>query len=315
MPNKHNVPRRHKIPKMRYKVTNWPAYNAALRSRGDMTIWFTEDAIAAWRPAKTGHAGRPQEYSDIAIETALMIREVFHLPLRQTAGFMNSVVRMLKLEIDIPDYTCISKRSDDLSPALLDKAHQPGSLVIVDSTGLKVYGRDEWHQEKHAVAARRIWRKLHIAIDENHYLIACDLTTTDVGDTSAVPGLLAQIDHHFKTFIADGAYDGEPVSKAVLEKQAEAQLAIPPPKTATLSGRDTQRDRHIQAIADDGRLGWQTGYNLKARIALAIQRFKRIFGNVLKAKILSRQQTETRIAATALNRMTALGMPIFIKIA
>src|ERR1017187_9990348 len=112
---------------------------------------------------------------------------------------------------------------------------EPGSVVIVDSTGLKVYGKDEWHQEKHGVTARRTWRKLHLAVDENHQIVACELTTPEVGDPTAVPDLLAQIDTPFKTFMGDGAYDGEPVSQAVLSKQPDAKVIVPPHKTAVSS--------------------------------------------------------------------------------
>ena len=224
MPYKHNQSRRHKIEKARYQVTNWPEYNKALRQRGDITIWFTEEALAAWRPAKTGARGRPQEYSDLAIETALFLRQVFHLPLRQTEGFMNSLTRLMKSTISIPDYSSISKRSISIPRHVLSQALEPGSLVIVDSTGLKVYGKDEWHQEKHDVPARRTWRKLHLAIDEHHQVLACELTTPDVGDPSAVANLLTQIITPFETFIGDGAYDGEPVSQAVLDHQPNASF-------------------------------------------------------------------------------------------
>ena len=118
---------------------------------------------------------------------------------------------------------------------MLSQALEPGSLVIVDSTGLKVYGKDAWHQEKHDVVARRTWRKLHLAIDEHHQVIACELTTPEVGDPSAVADLLAQIVTPFKAFIGDGAYDGEPVSQAVLNHQPDAKVIIPPHKTAVLS--------------------------------------------------------------------------------
>src|ERR1700694_2215943 len=217
------------------QVTNWPEYNKALRQRGDITIWFTEEALAAWRPAKTGARGRPHEYSDLAIETALFIRQVFHLPLRQTEGFMNSLSRLMKSTIRIPDYSSISKRSISLPRHVLSQAIEPGSLVIVDSTGLKVYGKDEWHQEKHDVPARRTWRKLHLAIDEHHQVLACELTTPDVGDPTAVPDLLTQMVTPFETFMGDGAYDGEPVLQAVLNHQSNAQVVVPPHKTAICS--------------------------------------------------------------------------------
>lgn len=317
MPFKHHENRRHKFAKPKYKVTNWPEYNQALRRRGDITIWFTDEAITGWRPAKTGARGRPQEYSDVAIETAVFIRQVFHLPLRQTEGFMSSLALILKADISIPDFSCISKRSIELPRHVLSKAMEPGSLVIVDSTGLKVYGKDEWHQEKHDVPARRTWRKLHLAIDENHQVLACELTTPDIGDPTAVPDLLDQITTPFETFLGDGAYDGDPVSQAVLDKQPDARVVIPPHKTAVCShAGDSQRDHHIQTIALEGRIAWQrkTGYNLRSHVELAMQRYKRIVGYIMKARALPQQKTEAWISASALNRMTYLGMPVSVKI-
>lgn len=275
MPYKHNESRRHKIEKSRYKVMNWHEYNNGLRRRGDITIWFTEAAIAEWRPTRTGARGRPQEYSNLAIETALFIRQVFHLPLRQTEGFMNSLAGIMKVDITIPDFSSLSRRSIKLPQHTLTKAMEPGSLVIVDSTGLKVYGKDDWHQEKHDVAARRTWRKLHLAVDENHQLLACELTPPEIGDPTAIPDLLAQIDTPFDTFIADGAYDGEPISQAVLNHQPDAQVIIPPHKTAVRSATgDSQRDGHIRVIEQHGRIAWQkkTGYGLRNYAELAVQR-------------------------------------------
>src|SRR5476651_2883595 len=107
---------------------------------------------------------------------------------------------------------------------VVSKVMEPGNLVIVDSTGLKVYGKDEWHQKKHDVAARRTWRKLHLGVDEKHQIVACELTTPEVGDPTTVPGLIDQVTAPFKTFMGDGAYDGEPVSEAVLNKQPDAHV-------------------------------------------------------------------------------------------
>ena len=317
MPYKFNDSRRHKIKKSRYKVTNWKDYNTGLRRRGDITIWFTEEAIGQWRPAKTGARGRPQEYSDVAIETALFIRQVFHLPLRQTEGFMHSVARVMKADIAIPDFSCISKRSVELPMPILRKTMEPGSLVIVDSTGLKVYGKDEWHQEKHDVPARRTWRKLHLAVNEHHQLLACELATPETGDLTAVPDLLAQTDGVFQVFIADGAYDADPVLDAVLANQPDAVIVIPPQITAVFSvDGDTQRDQYVQTIKQQGRIAWQrqTGYNYRNTVELAIQRDKRIFGNAMKARALPQQKPEAWISASALNRMTNLGMPTSVKI-
>jgi len=204
----------------------------------------------------------------------VFIRQVFHLPLCQTEGFMNSLSRVMKATISIPDYGSISKRSISIPRHVLIQAMEPGSLVIVDSTGLNVYGKDEWHQEKHDVPVRRTWRKLHLAIDKHHQVLACELTTPDVGDPSAVADLTTQIVTPFETFIGDGAYDGEPVSQAVLNHQPNAQVVIPPHKTAVLStAGDTQRDHHIQVIAQPGRLAWQkiTGYNRRNYLCTCVR--------------------------------------------
>src|SRR5450759_3903810 len=317
MPYKHSENCRHKFTKPKYEVTNWPEYNDALRQRGDFTIWFTEAAINEWRPAKTGARGRSQEYSNHAIETAILIRQVFHLPLRQTEGFMNSLTRLMGAAICIPDFSSISRRSIELPRHILSKALQPGSLVIVDSTGLKVYGKDEWHQEKHDVPARRTWRKLHLAVNENHQILACELTTPEVGDPTAVPDLLDQIDAPFETFMGDGAFDGEATSQAILVKQVNAQIVVPPHKTAVCSSAgDTQRDQHIRDIKEHGRIAWQkkNDYGLRAHVELAIQRYKRIIGCAMKARALAQQKTEEWISASALNMMSDLGMPMSVKV-
>src|SRR5258707_3304920 len=114
---------------------------------------------------------------------------------------MNSLTRLMKSTISIPDYSSISKRSISLPRHVLSQAMEPGSLVIVDATGLKVYGKDEWHQEKHDIAARRTWHKLHLAVDEHHQIVACGLTTPEVGDPSAVPDLLTQMVRPVETFM------------------------------------------------------------------------------------------------------------------
>jgi hypothetical protein len=154
MPNKHNDKYRHKFKKATYKVNNWSDYNESLRNRGDITVWFTEEAINGWKPEKTGGRGRPQDYSALAIETCLFLRLVFSLPLRQTEGFAKSLVQLMRLELDVPDFSTLSKRSINLALSNLAQTLTPGSHVIVDATGLKVYGKCEWHQEKHNVKAK-----------------------------------------------------------------------------------------------------------------------------------------------------------------
>ena len=144
MPYKHNQDRRHKFKKSKYKVINWSDYNESLRSRGDITVWFSGDAITSWHPEKSaGKRGRPQKYSESAMECCLMLRQVYGLPLRQTEGFTRSLINLMDLDITAPDYSCISRRSASLELMRLIDNIKQGSHVIVDSTGLKVYWRHD----------------------------------------------------------------------------------------------------------------------------------------------------------------------------
>ena len=318
MPNKHNDARRHKFKQAKYRVINWADYNDALRKRGDITLWFTDEAIDAWVPDRMpGQKGRPLEYSELAIECCLMVRQVFRLPLRQTEGFLTSLVRLMDVDIAVPDYSSLSKRSIDLRLERLASTITAGSHILVDSTGLKVYGKDEWNQEKHGTKAQRTWRKLHLAIDEKHQIVASDLTEKSVGDPSALGALLDQVDA-FDTFMADGAYDGDPIYTLILQQQPNADIVIPPPKNAVpQASAQPIRNQHVDTINNQGRIAWQkqTNYGLRALVELAMLRYKTIIGPKMKARELSQQKTEAAVSVRVLNRMTNIGMPVSVKIA
>src|ERR671938_93266 len=151
MPYKANEPRRHKIPRARYKVRNWPEYDRALQQRGSLTVWVTPEALAAWRPPRTGQRGRPRDYSDVAIETGHLLRLAFGRPWRQTEGLLRSLATLLGLDIGVPDHTTFSRRSPGLALATaLAQAQRTGPVhVVIDATGLKVYGAGEWLVETH----------------------------------------------------------------------------------------------------------------------------------------------------------------------
>src|SRR5690348_14747573 len=195
MPYKFNETRRHKIPKARYRVANWPEYDAALVRRGSITVWLTEEAVEAWHAPSTGERGGQPVYSEIAIETGLALRLVFHQPLRQTEGLLRSIAAVLHVDIRVPDHTTLSRRSGGLM-ILPSRIRRDEPLhLLVDSTGLKIYGEGEWLDQKHGVRSRRRWRKLHLGIDAGtHDIVASELTPDDVGDVSEVPELLDQVD-------------------------------------------------------------------------------------------------------------------------
>ena len=154
MPFKVNADRRHHIPRQRDRVTNWPGYDAALRQRGSLTVWFTEEAIAAWRAEpRTTRGGQPH-YSALAITTALTLRVVFRLALRQTEGLIGSIIRLLGLDLAIPDHSTLSRRAETLAVTRPPSSAEPVHL-LVDSTGLKLSGAGEWLVEKHGTSRRR----------------------------------------------------------------------------------------------------------------------------------------------------------------
>src|SRR5712671_4552724 len=245
MPYKFNESRRHKIPRARYQVTNWPEYDAALVRRGGITVWFTEEAVAAWHAPATGARGDQPIYSAIAIETGLALRLVFHQPLRQTEGLLRSIADVLGISIAIPDHTTLSRRAGGLTilPKHIERA-EPLHL-LVDSTGLKIYGEGEWLDQKHGIRSRRRWRKLHLGVDaDTHEIVAVELTPDDVGDIAELPHLLDQIDVDVASVTADGAYDGQVVYDVVAERHPQAAVIVPPRATAVAGGTTaTQRDK------------------------------------------------------------------------
>jgi hypothetical protein len=198
MPFKANAARRHHIPKQKRKVTNWAAYDASLRQRGSLTVWFTDEAIAAWRAAPRTTRGGQAWYSPLAILTALTLKAVFRLALRQTEGLIGSIILLLGLTLAVPDHSTLSRRVVPLDvprPRSGSGADSEPVHLLVDSTGLKLCGAGEWVVEKHGTKTRRSWRKLHIGMDANTGdIVAAALTANDVDDASQVGPLLDQIE-------------------------------------------------------------------------------------------------------------------------
>jgi hypothetical protein len=283
VPFKANAARRDRIPKQRHRVTNWSEYDAALRQRGSLTVWFSDEAIAAWRAEpRTTRGGQPH-YSALAIRTALTLRAVFRLALRQTEGLISPILGLLGLDLAVPDHSTLSRRAEALEvPGPCPRSKGPIHL-LVDSTGLQLCGPGEWLVEKHGTRRRRSWRKLHIGMNaETGQILATELTTSDVDDGSQVGPLLEQVEGSLASLTGDGAYDRADVYDAVAKLHPAADVTVPPRSTAvpsdTAESTPTQRDRHVQSIAEHGRMGWQkqSGYTKRARAETSISRFKRV---------------------------------------
>jgi hypothetical protein len=326
LPFKLNQDRRHHIPRQRHKVTNWPAYDASLRQRGSLTVWFTEEAITAWAAEpRTTRGGQPW-YSPLAILTALTLRAVFRLAYRQAEGLIGSIIGLLGLILRVPDHTTLSRRSATLAVPRLQPTSSDGGArplhLLVDSTGLKLCGAGEWLVEKHGTKRRRSWRKLHLGIDaETGQIVASALTSKDVDDGAEVGALLDQVAGSLSSFTGDGAYDQDGVYAAVAERHPDAAVIVPPRVTAVPSGTaetaPTQRDRHLQCITERGRMAWQqaSGYSRRAKAEAAIGRWKQVIGDGLRSRTDKSRATELDVAVHALNSMLELGRPSYVRIA
>jgi hypothetical protein len=303
-------------------VTNWRDYDAALRNRGSLVVWFTEEALASWRAQPRKTPGGQPHYSNLAIETALTLRAVFRLALRQSEGLIGSIMRLLEIDLPVPDHSTLSRRACGLLVQSCPRSKTGELHLIVDSTGLKLRGAGEWLFEKHGTSKRRSWRKLHIGIDaDSDQIVAFDLTDKDVDDASHVEPLLEQLDDAPASFMGDGAYDRSHVLDAVLVKNPAVRFIVPPCKGAALGSTattaPTQRDLHIRSINEHGRMNWQktSGYNRRSKVEAAIGRYKRVIGDALRSREDARRLCEVKIAVKTLNRMLELGSPVCVRVA
>ena len=304
--------------KTQYHVGNWPAYDRALVQRGDITVWVAPDAIATWEAVGVGNRGGQRQYSDLAIETALTLRLIFHLPLRQTEGFLTSIFGMLGLELSAPDHTTLSRRGQHLDLTLRRAPAGAGLHLMVDSTGLSIVGEGEWAAAKHGGRGRRGWKKRHLGVDRSGVIVARALTEASVDDATTGITLIEAVDGALGRVTADTAYETVGFYEAAGARGAT--VVVPPTSTAHVSRRgprSSARDRTILAVKERttsvprpaglharrlspmrGRRRWKktSGYHGQARVENAFFRYKSI------------------LACNILNQMTGLGRPMSYRI-
>jgi len=300
-----------------YKIGNWAKYNESLVNRGDITFWFSSEILEQWKHdnAEQGQ-GRPFVFSDLAIETLLTMRELFRLPYRNTEGFGRWVFQIMQLDLAVPDYTSLCKRAAKLGISIL-LTNKKGKIdIVVDSTGLKVFGEGEWKVKKHGWAKHRTWRKLHLAIDpETQEIVADDLTDNATDDAAEVPELLEKVPNKVGKFYGDGAYDKWKVYGELAKHKITP--VIPPRRNAKIKQHGNSklpplpRDEAIRGIRKYGRSGWKKriGYHRRSLAETAMFRMKTCFGAHLKNRLLPNQKTESKIRCKILNHFTNLGIP------
>lgn len=307
--------------KQQYKVRNWKEYNKALVNRGSILFWITEEAMQDWvEKQRTGKRGKPKVFSTTAIQTALTLQQVFRTPLRQTAGFLTSIFGTLSLTLPTPDYTTLCKRTKSLTVTIRVRpiCNEPVHIVV-DGTGVKVYGEGEWKIRQHGWSKHRTWKKLHIGVDEKTGdILLGEVTGNDKADGDVLESLLEQLPETavVEQVSADGAYDKRKCYDALRRRKVQC-VAIPPQHNARIwqhgntKAERLARDENLRQIRRVGRKQWkvEAHYHRRSLSETGMFRLKTIFGDRVSARTDACQRTQLLLRCYALNKMTTLGMP------
>ena len=313
--------------KDRYKVKNWKAYNKSLVQRGSLTLWLEDSVLRQWRDiSKEKKVVGECLYSDSVIQCCLLLGQVYHQPLRQTTGFVYSLLTMLgHTEYAIPDYSTLCRRQSCLPVAVSQALSSPGKVdIALDSTGLKVYGEGEWKVRKPGASKRRTWRKLHIGIDvHTQEIVLVALTTNAEDDAQLATKLLQDQKEKLSSFRGDGAYDDFKLRETLGN---QIKQIIPPPKDAVvrkgtkkkpLPEYVQQRNQAVDFIQQQGSKAWKIkeGYHQRSLNEVAMFRYKNTFSAQMKARKMENQKTEVKLKCKILNTFRCQGMPLAYKAA
>ncbi len=309
--------------KAKYRLRNWKEYNQSLRERGSLTFWVSEDLLDNWLTKETtGQRGASAQYTDAAIKVMAQLKFVFKQAGRQTMGLLASLFEQMKVSLPVPDHSTVSRRLAGLEIVLPVKSSDKARQIVVDSTGVKVYGEGEWKVRTHGASKRRTWRKLHLCVDEaTHEIVVVAATENSVSDAEMFPEMIAAVEDEVEQVSADGAYDRRKVYDAVNKEQIR-RAAIPPRKGARIwqhgnSGKQRLiRDENLRAVRRTGRAKWkrESNYHRRSIAETAVFRYKTIFTDKLQSRKLDNQFAEMIIKCACLNRMTHLGMPETYKV-
>jgi transposase len=308
--------------KPQYRIRNWSEYNAGLKQRGSLTFWIAPSVLEQWVVEDlSGKPGASIVYSDLAILTMASVKIIYGLAGRQCQGFLESVFELMGIDLPVPDHSTLSRRMGNLSIALPIMPKQGARHVVVDSTGVKVYGEGEWKARQHGISKRRTWRKLHVGVDEaTGEIVAMVVTTNDLADGEVLQAILEQIEGDIEQVSTDGAYDHRHCYDEIEAKGAQA--AIPPRKGAKIwqhgncQGTPHPRDENLRYIRKHGRQRWKrdSGYHRRSIAETTMFRLKTIFGGKLRTRTFDHQAVELFIQCVALNRMIQIAKPDSYKV-
>lgn len=304
--------------KVVYRPRNWCQYNKALVKRGDLMLWIPQEVLNMWYVTKkTGRRGASYRYSDLAILCASQIRFMYHLPLRATQGFLGSLFSLLNITHRVPCYSTICRRMKTLNVNIPIQTSDFSRHIVLDSTGMKVYGEGEWKVRTHGAGKRRTWRKIHLGIDTESQEITCSaISTNDFNDSELFDDCLSQLNaEEIHQVSADGAYDAKNCYQYCERNQI--QLTVPPRKGARLKIHGNTkspphpRDETIRQIRNHGRKNWKisSGYTKRSLAETAMFRFKQAFTGMLSSRDFQHQANEVFIKCGIMNVFSKLGLP------
>lgn len=303
-----------------YKLKNWSSYNKSLKNRGRITFWLSEDVKSGWYYKASQRPGGKKVYSPSSIEFCLIMKNLYGLAYRQTAGFVEDLFLLVGLDLKVPSYSQIQRRSGDLEIDIRIKGKSREPLnVVIDSTGLKVYGDGEWKVRKHGWNKRRTWRKLHMGSDEKDLeILSVILTGNNISDHHGGMKIIDEIPEPIKKVAADGAYDKVAFRQYLCP---EIVQLIPPNTKAVLSKKWhgpvlEQRDLAVTRMKEIGREEWkkESGYHIRSLSEVNMYRYKKRFGGSINARKPKYEQAEVKIKCKILNAFVGIGMPISYKV-
>ena len=284
--------------------------------RGNITVWFDKEAVKEkWTPEPTGKRGGQWLYSSWAIQMLLMLKGVFHLPYRALEGFGRSLMSLFGLDMPIPDHSHMSRRAKTLEVQIPRREKTEPMHVVVDSTGLKVFGEGEWKVRQHGVGKRRTWLKVHLAVDAHEKdVVGVEVTTVEWADSEVFEDLVGQAEGPIEQIDGDGGYD----TREAYEVAAKlgAKLVVPPRENAVPWEEGHPRTQALAEIEEKGRAQWkdESGYHHRSIAENTMYRLKQLFGDGVASRIFESQVSEVHARIAAMNIMTYLGMPVSVRV-
>lgn len=305
-----------------YRVRNWKEYNKGLVNRGSLSFWFSEDIINNWKNQRNKNYHGNQKYSDIVILCALTLRQLYRLPLRATEGLVKSLVTLMKLDVEVPNYSTLSRRGKRLTISMDSKSHSKPRHILVDSTGIQVIGEGEWKKLRHGESRHQLWRKLHIAMDaESHEILAATMTESVRLDGNYLPELIDKIKGQIAQITGDGAYDKKNCYQAAYRRGAKP--VFPPQHDACVQRNKIKKDPALVARdktilfintgenKEERRRLWkkENHYHRRSLVETMMSRMKSIFGDQMRSRNFENQQTDLLIRCRIINQMNKMGLP------